>query len=382
MVIGNTVGSKMDKVDCVVIGAGVVGLAVARALALSGRETWVFEREAGIGTGISSRNSEVIHAGIYYPVGSQKSKLCLTGREMLYAYCQERAVPHKRCGKLLVATSDAEKSQLKAIMQKALLLGVTDLKWLSKEEAEEIEPALHCSAAVLSPSTGIIDSHSLMLAYQGDIENAGGYVVSRSELVSAQCSIGGINLVMADGTEIFARTVVNAAGLDAPALAYRFKGFPSSMIPQTFFAKGNYFSLSGKAPFSHLIYPMPQIGGLGVHLTLDLGGQAKFGPDVEWVDGYDNYEVNPERCEGFYSQIRQYWPSLADDALLPAYSGIRPKLSGPKDTAADFLLQGGESHGVAGLVNLFGIESPGLTSSLAIGDWVQKSVAMEETHRR
>lgn len=359
-----------DAVDCVVIGAGVVGLAVARALALRGREVIVLEAATAIGTGTSSRNSEVIHAGIYYPTGSLKARLCVQGKQMLYAYCEERGVPHRRCGKLLVATSAAQSASLDSIEQRARLNGVHDLRRLSRSGALAMEPALECVGALYSPSTGIVDSHALMLALQGDLEHAGGVVALNSPLALADIGQNAIKLVANDGTELLARTVVNAAGLHAPKLAASFRGLNPAHIPVAHYAKGSYFTLSGKAPFSHLIYPVPEAAGLGVHLTLDLGGQAKFGPDVQWVESPDDLLVDSARGDAFYAEVRKYWPGLRDGALAPAYAGIRPKVHGAEAAAADFLIQGPRVHGVKGLVNLFGIESPGLTSALAIGEHV------------
>jgi len=364
----------MDKVDCVVIGAGVVGLAVARALALQGREVMVLEAANAIGTGTSSRNSEVIHAGIYYPQGSLKALLCVQGKQLLYDYCVQRGVGHQRCGKLIVATSEAQAAELRRIMAKAAANGVNDLVLLTREQATAMEPQLACVAAVHSPSTGIVDSHALMLALQGDLEHAGGFVVFNSPLAQAQCGQGAITLVAQDGTELEATSVVNAAGLQAPALAAHFAGLDPAFVPPAYYAKGNYFTLSGRSPFSRLIYPVPEpaahLAGLGVHLTIDLGGQAKFGPDVQWVDSPDDLLVDPSRAEAFYAEVRKYWPALPDGALLPGYAGIRPKIQPPGAPARDFVIEGPRTHGVPGLVNLFGIESPGLTSSLAIGSHV------------
>jgi len=357
----------MDSVDVVVIGAGVVGLAVARALALQGREVMVLEAADAIGTGTSSRNSEVIHAGIYYPQGSLKAQLCVEGKALLYAYCAERGIAHSRCGKLIVATQASQLAQLQAIIAKAAANGVPDLVLLTREQAQAFEPELDCVAAVLSPSTGIVDSHALMLALQGDLENAGGMVVLNSPLAQAHCTPSAIVLVAEDGTELAAQSVVNAAGLHAQALASRFDGLNAQHVPPSHYAKGNYFTLSGRSPFRRLIYPVPEAAGLGVHLTLDLGGQAKFGPDVQWVDSPDDLVVDPRRGDAFYAEVRKYWPGLPDGALLAGYAGIRPKIQAPDQPARDFLIQGPAEHGVAGLVNLFGIESPGLTSSLAIG---------------
>jgi L-2-hydroxyglutarate oxidase LhgO len=359
-----------DTVDCVVVGAGVVGLAVARVLALQGREVLVLEAADAIGTGISSRNSEVIHAGLYYPTGSLKAQLCVRGKELLYAYCAERGVPHRRCGKLLVATSAAQLASVESIQARAQANGVLDLQWLSRDEALALEPALECVGALLSPSTGIVDSHALMLALQGDLENAGGLVAFNSPLARAQCAEDAIYLEASDGTRLQARTVVNAAGLHAPALATCFSGLDPIHVPTAHFAKGSYFTLTGKAPFSRLIYPVPEAAGLGVHLTLDLGGQAKFGPDVQWVASADDLLVDPTRGDAFYAEVRKYWPGLRDGALAPGYAGIRPKIHDASQPAADFVIQGPAVHGVPGLVNLFGIESPGLTSSLAIAEHV------------
>jgi len=360
----------VDQVDCVVIGAGVVGLAVARALALQGREVMVLESADGIGTGTSSRNSEVIHAGIYYPQGSLKAQLCVRGKEMLYALCADRGVGHSRCGKLIVATSEPQVAQLEGIRAKAGANGVNDLVLLTRNEALALEPRLECVAALHSPSTGIVDSHALMLALQGDLENAGGLVVLNSPLQHAVCTPHGIELIAVDGTQLLARTVVNSAGLLAPQLALRFEGLQARHVPRAYFAKGNYFTLSGRSPFGRLIYPVPEAAGLGVHLTIDLGGQARFGPDVQWVDSPDDLVVDAKRGDAFYAQVRKYWPALPDGALIPGYSGIRPKVNAPHEPAADFIIQGPAVHGVSGLVNLFGIESPGLTSSLAIGEAV------------
>ena len=357
---------QVDQVDCVVIGAGVVGLAVARALALQGREVMVLESENAIGTGTSSRNSEVIHAGIYYSPGSLKAKLCVEGKQMLYSYCAERGIAHSRCGKLIVATTAAQVLQLQGIAAKAAANGVGDLLLLDANEARAMEPQLSCLAALHSPSTGIIDSHALMLSLQGDIEQMGGLVVLNTAVVHAQRSHDAIILIVKDGTRLRANTVVNAAGLSAQALAARFEGLAPAYVPPAYYAKGNYFTLAGRSPFSRLIYPVPEAAGLGVHLTLDLGGQAKFGPDVQWVDSPDDLLVDPARGEAFYGEVRKYWPALPDGALQAGYAGIRPKLNAPGEAAQDFIIQGPAEHGVPGLVNLFGIESPGLTSSLAI----------------
>ncbi len=363
-----------DKIDCVVIGAGVVGLAVARAVALSpafaGREVMVLEAANAIGTGTSSRNSEVIHAGIYYSQGSLKAKLCVEGKAMLYAYCDERGIGYKRCGKLLVATNDAQVAQLQGIIAKAAANGVNDLVLITREEAQSMEPALSCVAAVHSPSTGIIDSHALMLSLQGDLENAGGMVVFNTAVSHMEYGLHGIRVHTEDGMELEASIVVNASGLHAPSLARRIQGLDAAHVPPEFYCKGNYFTLAGRSPFNRLIYPVPETAGLGVHLTLDLGGQAKFGPDVEWVESSDDLVVDPTRGDGFYAEIRKYWPALQDGALIAGYAGIRPKINSQHEAAKDFVIRGADVHGIKGLVNLFGIESPGLTSSLAIGQYV------------
>ncbi|CDM22676.1 NAD(P)/FAD-dependent oxidoreductase [Castellaniella defragrans] len=364
-----------DRVDCVVIGAGVVGLAVARACALAGWETILIEAEHAIGTGTSSRNSEVIHAGIYYPRGSLKARLCVEGRRALYAYCDSHGIPHRRCGKLIVATRDEQVEALRRIGAAAAANGMDDLRWLQRGQAQALEPALHCIAALESPSTGIIDSHGLMLALQGDFETAGGMLAFRSPVTGGQVLGDGSGILLRTGgdepMELLATRTVNCAGLQAQTVAAAIVGVPAASIPPGRYAKGNYYSLSGAAPFSRLIYPIPEPGGLGVHLTLDLGGQARFGPDVEWIDALD-YTVDPARAEGFYAAIRHYWPGLPDAALQPGYAGIRPKLAVPAGQDADFVIQGARAHGVPGLVNLYGIESPGLTACLAIAGEVMR----------
>jgi len=360
-----------EKLDCVVIGAGVIGLAVARALALAGREVILLEAVEAIGTETSSRNSEVIHAGIYYPAGSLKARLCVAGKHALYRYCEEHGVPSRRCGKLIVAVKADQLQRLAALRDQALANGVDDLRALNLAAVKALEPALRCVGAVLSPSTGIVDSHSLMLALQADAESAGAAVALLSPVTGGDCESFGIRLQVG-GTaacEVIAKVVVNAAGLHATRVAASLRGVPRESIPPLYLAKGNYYTLSGRAPMTHLVYPVPEPGGLGIHLTLDLAGQARFGPDVEWVDEL-NYRVDPQRAEAFYTTVRRYWPNLPDGALQPAYAGIRPKLHGPGSRAADFCIAGPEVHGIAGLVNLFGIESPGLTASLAIADEV------------
>ncbi len=361
----------MDTVECVVVGAGVVGLAIARRLASSGREVIVLEAAEGIGTGTSSRNSEVIHAGIYYPAGSLMAQFCVAGKQALYAYCRDHGIPHRNCGKLIIATSSAEADKLAAIRAHAAANGVDDLAALDSAAARELEPALTCVAALLSPSTGIIDSHAYMLALRGDAEDAGAAFAFHAPLLGARAGDDG--LVLDVGGEapmtLGCRVLINAAGLNAPALAGAIAPMPAAQIPTAYLAKGNYFTCGVRAPFSRLIYPVPEPGGLGVHLTLDMAGQARFGPDVEWIDHVD-YVVDPDRAERFYPAIRRYWPGLPDGALAPGYSGIRPKIVPPAVAVQDFVIQGPREHGVAGLINLFGIESPGLTASLAIADHV------------
>lgn len=357
-------------IDCIVVGAGVVGLAVARALALQGREVLIAEATEAIGTGTSSRNSEVIHAGIYYPAGSLKAQLCVRGKHMLYDYCATRNIAHQRLGKLIVATTDEEALLLDGIAERARLNGVDDMRKLTAQEAMALEPALHCTAALLSPSTGIVDSHALMLSYQGDAENAGAQSVFYTPMLSAKVRPEGGFEVQFGGDEAMSlscNVLINASGVHAPTLARRIEGLPAASIPTEYMCKGSYFTLSGRAPFSRLIYPVPQHAGLGVHLTLDLGRQAKFGPDTEWITEED-YTLDASRAEVFYDAVRTYWPALPDNALIPGYTGIRPKISGPHEPAADFVISGPADHGVAGLINLFGIESPGLTASLAIAD--------------
>ncbi|MBB3212983.1 L-2-hydroxyglutarate oxidase LhgO [Herbaspirillum sp. Sphag1AN] len=361
----------MEKVDCIVIGAGVVGLAVARALAQRGLETVLLEREQSIGSGTSSRNSEVIHAGIYYAAGSLKAQLCVRGKHLLYEYCEQRGITHARCGKLIVATEQSHLAVLENLQLAARANGVNELNMISAATAQRAEPQLHCIAALESSSTGILDSHAFMLSLQGDYESAGGVLAFGSPLLGAQCSANGITVQVGgiQPMELSADIVVNCAGLHAQQVASSMTGLASAMVPPLYMAKGNYYCLTGRSPFSKLIYPVPEPGGLGVHLTIDLGGQARFGPDVEWVDRLA-YDVDVGRSHGFYEAIRRYWPALPDGALQPGYAGVRPKLSGPGAPATDFVIQGPASHGVPGLVNLFGIESPGLTASLAIAEEV------------
>jgi L-2-hydroxyglutarate oxidase LhgO len=361
----------MDMVECVVVGAGVVGLAIARQLAMTGREVIVLEAAEGIGTVTSSRNSEVIHAGIYYKVESLMARFCVAGKRALYRYCAEHGVPHRNCGKLIVATSRRETERLQSIRAHAAANGVEDLELLTGEAARALEPALACDAALLSPSTGIVDSHAFMLALRGDAEEAGAAFAFHTPLTAARAKGNRIEIDAGGETPMTLECalLINSAGLSAPQVARSIAGMPEELIPQAYLAKGNYFSCSARAPFSHLIYPVPEPGGLGVHLTLDMAGQARFGPDVEWVDHID-YAVDPARAERFYPAIRKYWPTLPDGALMPSYSGIRPKIVPPAVATQDFVIQGTREHGVAGLINLFGIESPGLTSALAIADHV------------
>lgn len=360
-----------ESIECVVIGAGVVGLAVARAMALRGRGTLILEAESAIGTATSSRNSEVIHAGIYYPAGSAKARFCVAGKRLLYAFCEARGVEYRRCGKLIVATDKMQMPALESFERMARANGVADVTWLTADEARVLEPELRAVAALYSPSTGIVDSRAFMLALQGDFEQAGGVIAFRSPLQRGRCDGNAIHLEAGSEklTGLRASVVINCAGLQAQEVSRRIDGVPKWSIPPAYFAKGNYYVLQTRTPFRRLVYPVPEPGGLGVHLTLDLAGQARFGPDVEWLERLD-YTVDPTRAERFYAAIRRYWPALPDGSLQPGYAGIRPKLHGPGEPAADFLIQGPDVHGVRGLVNLYGIESPGLTSALAIAEHV------------
>ncbi len=358
-------------IDSIVVGGGVVGLAIARALALSGREVIVLERHKHIGQETSSRNSEVIHAGIYYPKNSLKARLCVSGKKMLYAFCKTHNVEHKQLGKLIVATDKAQNNGLDEVYQKALTNGVDDVSFLDQSDLLELEPRLNAVRAILSPSTGIINSHELMLAYQSDFEQAGGIVALNSTVSGGKTIAGGFRLTV-DGEEtsdITCRELINSAGLGAQALSHSIAGIPAHSIPQQYLSRGCYFKLSGKSPFKRLVYPMPNNAGLGVHLTVDLQGQARFGPDAQWIEEID-YTVDPKRSEGFYETIRAYYPGLKDGQLEPAYAGVRPKISGPGETAADFNIEGIQAHGVAGWIALYGIESPGLTSSMSIAELV------------
>ena len=362
-----------ETVECVVVGAGVIGLALARALARRGREVLVLEAAAGIGSATSSRNSEVIHAGIYYPKDSLKARFCVAGKQALYQFCRDHGVPHQRLGKLIVAGRQEELPQLERLRRAAQDNGVDDLVFLSKDQAEAREPELRCAGALLSPSTGIIDAHALMLALQGEAEAGGVVVALKSPLRGGEASDDGFHLSvgLADGSDyaLDCRLLVNSAGLEAQQVAAGLAGLPAASIPRRYLNRGCYFALRGASPFRHLIYPVPGSVSLGVHLTIDLAGQARFGPDQEWIQSID-YSVDPARAEGFYAAIRSYYPALAEGALSPAYAGIRPKVQAPGEAAADFVIQGPAEHGLAGLVNLYGIESPGLTASLAIADYV------------
>ena len=361
----------MEKVDVIIIGAGVIGLACGRALALAGREVLLLESESAFGTGVSSRNSEVIHAGLYYPNGSLKARHCVAGKRMLYDYCSARGIGFRRCGKLLVATEDAQIAQIQKLLANALGNGVDDLTLINGTEARVLEPALKCKAALLSPSSGIIDSHAYMLSLLGDLENAGGIAVFNTPVIGGKITSDGVVVNARGADALQARLVVNCASLGAQAIAHAFHGFPAEHISQLRYARGVYFSISGKSPFSHLIYPLPEAAGLGVHLTIDMGGQAKFGPDVEWI-AEPSYTVDGARGEFFYGQISKYWPGIKDHRLQPAYAGIRPKINAPDEPAADFYIAGREIHGVRGVINLFGIESPGLTGSLSIAEQVKE----------
>ena len=352
-----------------VIGAGVVGLAVAREAARRGHDVIVAEAADGIGSGVSSRNSEVIHAGMYYPSGSLRARHCVRGNRLLYVYCAGHGVGHRKCGKLIVATNEAERARLEGILAQGRSNGVAGLELIGGNAARALEPELACIAALLSPETGIVDSHALMLAYQGDFEDRGGAIAFETPVVRLTPAGSGWS-VQFGGREagtMPADAVINCAGLGAQAVAQATDGYPAARIPRLVLAKGNYFGYAGRPAFSRLIYPTPVDGGLGVHVTLDLAGRMRFGPDVEWI-AQEHYEVDPGRADSFYARIRTYWPGLPDASLVPDYSGIRPKLTGPGEPAADFLIEGPAQHGMAGLVNLFGIESPGLTSSLSLAE--------------
>ena len=367
---------RIDRVECIVIGAGVVGLAVARALALRGREVIVLERHEVIGSEVSSRNSGVIHAGLYYPRGSLKARACVAGKRALYDFCASHGVAHARTGKLVVATEDAQLDALEALVERAQDNGVDDLIRLDPAEARALEPEVRCAGALLSPSTGIIDVHDYMLALEGDAEALGAMVALGSPCLRGAVRDDGIRVDVggAEPASLVGDVVVNAAALGAQDVARRIEGLDPAHVPALHYAKGNYFYLSGRSPFSHLVYPMPSGAWLGVHVGLDLGNRCRFGPDLHWVDSLD-YDVDAGRIDQFYASIRRYYPALRDGALLPDYTGIRPKIYGPGEAAPDFVVQGAETHGIDGLVNLFGIESPGLTSSLAIAEEVAARVS-------
>jgi L-2-hydroxyglutarate oxidase LhgO len=352
-----------------VVGAGVVGLAVARAAALAGHEVTVAEATSGIGNGVSSRNSEVIHGGMYYPTGSLRAEHCTRGRRMLYSYCASHGVHHRKCGKLIVATSDAEADKIAAIQRQGVENGVEGLELIGGNAARDLEPELACVAAVWSPETGVIDSHGLMLALQGDLEDRGGMIAFATRIERVERSALGWSVHYGGADPLVVDAVVNSAGLGAQALARATTGYPATRVPRLVLAKGNYFGYARRPVFSRLIYPAPVDGGLGIHVTLDLAGRMRFGPDVEWIDAED-FSVDHHRADAFYARIRTYWPGLPDGTLVPDYAGIRPKLSGPGEPAADFLIEGPPEHGLGGLVHLFGIESPGLTSALSIAEEV------------
>ena len=366
----------MDRVECIVIGAGVVGLAVARALALRGREVIVLERHGVIGSEVSSRNSGVIHAGLYYPADSLKARACVAGKHALYDFCANHGVAHARVGKLVVATEDEQLDALDALIERARRNGVEDLVRLDPKEARELEPEVTCAGAFLSPSTGIVDIHEYMLALEGGAEANGAFVALGSPCLGGAAGDDGIRIDVggAEPVSLMGEVVVNAAALGAQDVARSIEGLDPAHVPPLHYAKGNYFYLTGRSPFSRLVYPMPSGAWLGVHVGLDLGNRCRFGPDLHWVDTLD-YDVDTAQVDKFYASIRRYYPALRDGVLLPDYTGIRPKIYGPGEPAPDFVIQGAEAHGIDGLVNLFGIESPGLTSSLAIAEEVASRVS-------
>lgn len=368
-----------DTIDCVVVGAGVVGLAIGRQLALSGAEVVVLESERQVGAHTSSRNSEVIHAGIYYAQDSLKANLCVSGKHLLYGYCEATGVPHRRVGKLIVANGADEVERLRDILRRGLANGVTDLEWLEANEAHGFEPQVRADAAIHSPSTGIVDSHALMMSLQGELEDRGGAVVLGQTVsrVTAQPDAFALHCDGAATPTAHARILINAAGLWASSFARRIEGLPPHHIPETRYAKGQYFDYAGPSPFRRLVYPVPIVGGLGIHATVDLSGRTRFGPDAVWVDGVD-YEIDETRERDFVEAIASYFPAVEPRRLSPGYVGVRPKLYRPGEPSADFLIQGPADHGIPGLVNLFGIESPGLTACLAIAAHVEKRVA--ESH--
>ena len=363
--------------DAAVIGAGAVGLACGYFLALAGKSVVVLERERLIGQGISSRNSEVIHAGLYYPTGSLKAELCVRGRRLLYPFLDAHGVTYDKCGKIVVATSEAEIARVEAVARQAGINGVEGLKLLSAEEVHALEPQAHALMGLLSPETGIFDTHGYMLALEGEIEARGGAVVAPAPFEGAEPLPPGGFRVRTGGeepAELTVRQLVNAAGLGAQAAAGRIEGYPAGEIPKLHYGKGVYFALHGKAPFHHLVYPPPTPGALGIHYKRDMGGRAHFGPDLQFVETLD-YDVDPGRAAAFYEYVRHFWPGLPDGALSPDYAGIRPKLHGPGEPQPDFRIDGAERHGLAGLISLFGIESPGLTASLGIGETVAALLA-------
>ncbi len=361
----------MERVECIVVGAGVVGLAVARALASKGAEVIVLEAESHVGTGVSSRNSGVIHAGIYYEKDSLKARVCVQGKHALYRFCEEHGVSHARIGKLIVATDDAQIPALGQLRERARANGVDDLEYLTPQQAAALEPVVRCVGALLSPSTGIVDAHEFMVALQGDAEMYGVMLALGTPFVGARTLGDGMRVRTggADPMTLDCNVLVNCAGLGAQSVAGSIEGLAKKTIPPLYPAKGNYFQLTGPCPFRHLIYPMPDAAWLGVHVGLDLAGRCKFGPDLHWVDELD-YDVDETQAEAFYASIRRYWPELPDNALAPDYTGIRPKIYAEGQAARDFYIQCADEHGVRGLINLYGIESPGLTSALAIGEYV------------
>lgn len=357
-------------IDVVVIGAGVVGLAVAHACVQQGRSVWVLEQAERAGEGVSSRNSGVIHAGLYYTPGSLKARLCLRGRDLMYAFCEKRGVPYRRCGKYVVANHAAELPELEALARRSAENGVV-VRWVDRDEARREEPEIECVAALDSPDSGIVEVPEFVMALIGGIERDDSRVLCEVPVASIRCETEAFVIETARGESLRCRQIVNAAGLEATALAARIEDFDRGFIPRMHLAAGHYYSLRGRAPFRKLIYPLPEPSGLGVHLGFDLAGRARFGPDVRWVDEVD-YGFDDSQREAFYKGVRRWWPGLADDALAPDFVGIRPKLSGPGEAAADFVIQDEATHRVPGLVNLFGIDSPGLTSSLAIGEEVAR----------
>jgi L-2-hydroxyglutarate oxidase LhgO len=362
----------MDQCDVAVIGAGVVGLAIARALALAGREVVIVEQESRFGSHTSSRNSEVIHAGLYYPTGSLKARFCVEGSRRLYAYCEQHRIEHRRCGKLVVGQGAAQARAIEAIARLATANGVDGVELLSGTELRRIEPELRGEIGLRSSATGIVDSHGLMLSLLGEATANGAVIAynSRATFLAVEQDHVELALNGEPGASLSARLLINAGGLTAPDVARAMRGFPAEFVPRSWLARGAYFTLAGKAPFRHLVYPAPQEGGLGIHLTLDLAGQARFGPDVEWIEAID-YRFDESRAASFYDAIRAYWPGLKQGSLTPSFTGIRPKIAGPGMAAADFRIDGGDTHGVQPVINLFGIESPGLTSALAIADHVR-----------